>query len=1262
MKHIAKTVGRLEILFIFEGLNHSITFTKPIFMKKTFTLLLLVVLTTLAGLQWVISSDEKSERERRSMVDTRIDNNGYYKRLAEQGLYTLNPEVRVAPAVYTGSKIKAFSVVTEDSPDIAVTEINSTQSENSIFVSPLDNMVVLNSNNSTQNPVGSLYGANDFYTFDGTETWEGEVQGAGGGNSGDPGTAIGRNGRWYVNYIANSYGQGVSYSDDEGENWTVKTISPNPGDLADKNHFWIDNSLASPYEGNLYCAWTDFGGSYDSEIVVSSSSDDGVTWSTRVPISTAVNAGSHNQGVNISTGPNGEVYAVWAIYNSWPSDEGAIGFSRSLDGGATWEPAVRIISNIRGIRTSETSKNHRVNSFPVMATDISGGTYNGNLYVTWSNMGTPGVNNAADGIDVYMIKSSDNGTTWSTPTRINQNPYGEGKEHYFGWITSDGSTGTLSAIFYGDRNVNSNQCEVFCANSYDAGETWEDFKVSDVAFTPSPISGLAGGYMGDYLGITARDGRVYPVWPDNRSGHIMSYTSVYETSTLSKPFGLTAEVAFETGISTLNWQYETGPGFLYFLIYRDGVLLTNTANTSYNDQLPTYGVYDYAVTAFYEGDDESGSANASVQWGDAQITVDPMSVTQTMRPEETADRQIVVTNSGQLPLNYSISSEFIETNREVNEYCAASGGGDEYISNVSMGDINQSSGSDMYSDYTNLSTEVKDDAAVLLTITNGNPYSSDQCGVWVDWDQNGVFDDEAVVVEGNPGNGPYTANIQAPVGALSGTTTMRIRVTYTGSVDPCGTTQYGEVEDYTLNVVSWLSYAPKVGVVAPGSTETITLTFKTYSIPLGDYYANLNITNNDPDTEVVTVPIHLIVSEIEFIVSAGTPEFCEGGSTQLFAQATGGTEGFTYYWETADGELVSNEQNPVVSPTVTTTYIAYAVQGLETFTSQPVTVTVHPLPIVELGENQTLCGEETLVLDAGNEGSTFLWSNGATTQTITVGATEFGVGTHEISVQVTSPFSCQTSDAVSVTIEAIPVVALGDDQQHCGTDAVVLDAGNAGSTFLWSNGETSQTISVNPEAVGYGTHEFSVTVTSPLGCQSNDAVQLTFYQAPPVVDLGQDTTRCLVDQITLSAGQTGYSYLWSTGETTESITLVGNTVGVGAKTYYVDLTNENNCVSRSTEKVVEFLDCSGLNENYAAQIDVYPVPSTGVITLKFNQLSNETFRIRILNAAGNIVYSQNDVQTSVNKLTLNLTTQPAGMYTLVLEGKTTIQKKIIINR
>ncbi len=169
-----------------------------------------------------------------------------------------------------------------------------------------------------------------------------------------------------------------------------------------------------------------------------------------------------------------------------------------------------------------------MNSFPVMAVDISNGPNSGTIYAVWSNIGVPGVNTGS-GIDVYMIKSTNQGATWSTPVRVNQDEFGLGKQHYFPWICCDPVSGTLSCIFYDDRNVTQTKCEVFAANSRDGGETWEDFKISDVSFTPAPISGLAGGYMGDYLGITANNRKVYPVWSDNRSGVVMAYTSPFET-------------------------------------------------------------------------------------------------------------------------------------------------------------------------------------------------------------------------------------------------------------------------------------------------------------------------------------------------------------------------------------------------------------------------------------------------------------------------------------------------------------------------------------------------------------------------------------------------------------------------------------------------------------------------------------------------------------------------------------------------------------
>jgi hypothetical protein len=507
----------------------------------------------------------KAVKGKEHLIDTRIDNMTYWKHMAEKGYVEVAPFRQVEQAVYRGSKISSRSVTVEDSPDVRLTEINSTQSENSVFVNPNDNQNVLQSNNSTTNPVSALYGANDFFTFDGGETWEGEVEGTGGENSGDPSVAISNDGRYYVGYIHSNYDQGVSYSTDQGQTWTAVQCAGG-GYILDKNHLWVDNSPASPYEGNLYSAWTNFqGGSNDSEIEIVRTTDGGVSYSSRLSISNAVNAGSHNQGVNIQTGPDGQVYVVWAIYDGFPTDETAMGFARSLNGGVSYQTAHRIIENIRGIRTTETSKDMRVNSFPSMAVDISNGPNRGNIYVVWTNIGVPGINTGPD-IDIYMIRSTDEGETWSDPIRINQDPSGLGNEHYFPWITCDREFGTLSVIFYDDRNVSNTQCEVFCAVSSDGGDTWEDFRVSDVSFTPAPIDGLAGGYMGDYLGISSNDRMVYPVWSDNRLGYVMAFVSPFQTGPPpNQPWVIYNAHQINDQIGNGNGQADYGESILIYL-------------------------------------------------------------------------------------------------------------------------------------------------------------------------------------------------------------------------------------------------------------------------------------------------------------------------------------------------------------------------------------------------------------------------------------------------------------------------------------------------------------------------------------------------------------------------------------------------------------------------------------------------------------------------------------------------------------------------
>jgi hypothetical protein len=137
-------------------------------------------------------------------------------------------------------------------------------------------------------------------------------------------------------------------------------------------------------------------------------------------------------------------------------------------------------------------------------------------------------------------------------------------------------------------------------------------------------------------------------------------------------------------------------------------------------------------------------------------------------------------------------------------YCEASSECDEFISNVEIGTINNASDCTPggYASYIDQSTNVSIGIESPITITDGLPYAGDQCGIWVDWNQDGDFADAGETIDVNPINAQdeFTGLILPPAGALLGSTTMRVRIAYLGNLDPCGTLEFGETEDYTLIV------------------------------------------------------------------------------------------------------------------------------------------------------------------------------------------------------------------------------------------------------------------------------------------------------------------------------------------------------------------------------------------------------------------------------------------------------------------------------
>ncbi|MBI4646354.1 MAG: hypothetical protein HY738_07125 [Bacteroidia bacterium] len=144
-------------------------------------------------------------------------------------------------------------------------------------------------------------------------------------------------------------------------------------------------------------------------------------------------------------------------------------------------------------------------------------------------------------------------------------------------------------------------------------------------------------------------------------------------------------------------------------------------------------------------------------------------------------------------------------------YCSVYAICDEYIYQVQVGSINNISNctSGGYEDYTGLSTDMTIGQSYSITVINGYGYLSDECGIWVDWNQDADFNDvnETIVVSNSPGNGellgdgPYTATITPSGGANTGPTRIRIRIVWAETPSPCDSSTWGETEDYTINVV-----------------------------------------------------------------------------------------------------------------------------------------------------------------------------------------------------------------------------------------------------------------------------------------------------------------------------------------------------------------------------------------------------------------------------------------------------------------------------
>jgi gliding motility-associated-like protein len=345
--------------------------------------------------------------------------------------------------------------------------------------------------------------------------------------------------------------------------------------------------------------------------------------------------------------------------------------------------------------------------------------------------------------------------------------------------------------------------------------------------------------------------------------------------------------------------------------------------------------------------------------------------------------------------------------------------------------------------------------------------------------------------------------------------------------------------------------------------------------------------------------------EVPLPVIVGDTSLCEGNSLTF-----GLTESYSSYdWEgVSDGPTLTVGQAGEYSVTVVN------IDGC--VGSDTVTVAEFPNPVLNLPSTQAYCASDSLLLAAPQPYETFAWSNGSNTFSTFVSAPG------PYSLTVTNAFGCIAVDTVDVIENPLPESGLDGPFRFCAGDSVTVNADPAAGDYMWSTAATTASVTLDqaglyyltitdgnscqridtiavledalptPAIVGgpllcedstltlfadtdYASYawqggismedsllidasgNYELTVTDAQGCIGTAAISITEV---PLPQIGLDSPQqfCEGSSVIVDAGGGFLNYLWSTNETSQSITVADE----GA--YTVTVTDMNGCVNSET--------------------------------------------------------------------------------------------------
>jgi hypothetical protein len=208
-------------------------------------------------------------------------------------------------------------------------------------------------------------------------------------------------------------------------------------------------------------------------------------------------------------------------------------------------------------------------------------------------------------------------------------------------------------------------------------------------------------------------------------------------------------------------------------------------------------------------------------------------------------------------------------------------------------------------------------------------------------------------------------------------------------------------------------WEPADKVINPNLFETTTIILDAttlYTLTITDQVTGCVCSQPD-NVEVVITGNALNVNPM-----AQPDTICSGEPAQLYALAGGGAGIYTYEWTSVPPGFSDTAANPVVNPMVTTIYSVSITDGY-THVNGSASILVNQTPLIALGPDATVCVFDTLILDAGNEGSNYLWSNGSTGRTYRLTTTGIGFDMRTVWVTVTSPEGCIATDQRTIIFD-----------------------------------------------------------------------------------------------------------------------------------------------------------------------------------------------------------------------------------------------------